>query len=148
MRLCYLLLSPTFGMHQYTADLANRAVERHEVHLISSSRLPRDRYSPQIRLHTPTAFHNTGLSPQIMRLDWLQAVRRQLREIAPDIVHFTGPHLWNGLLLAELRRQGVRTIHTIHDLDPHLGRPLGRLLGLWNRSIIQIADIILTHGRQ
>ena len=24
MRICYVLLSPTFGMHQYTADLANR----------------------------------------------------------------------------------------------------------------------------
>jgi hypothetical protein len=25
MNLTYVLLSPTFGMHQYTADLANRA---------------------------------------------------------------------------------------------------------------------------
>ena len=27
MRLTYVLLSPTFGMHQYTADLANRAAQ-------------------------------------------------------------------------------------------------------------------------
>lgn len=24
MRICYVLLSPTFGLHQYTADLTNR----------------------------------------------------------------------------------------------------------------------------
>ena len=28
MRVCYVLLSPTFGMHQYTADLANRMAAR------------------------------------------------------------------------------------------------------------------------
>jgi hypothetical protein len=27
MRLVYALLSPTFGMHQYTADLANRMAQ-------------------------------------------------------------------------------------------------------------------------
>ncbi|MBC8262802.1 MAG: hypothetical protein H8E47_01575 [Anaerolineales bacterium] len=27
MRLVYVLLSPTFGMHQYTADLAKRMVD-------------------------------------------------------------------------------------------------------------------------
>jgi glycosyltransferase involved in cell wall biosynthesis len=148
MRLCYILLSPTFGMHQYTADLANRMAAIHDVHLVSSSRLPRDRYSPQVRIHTPAAFANTGLSPQIARLDWLRAVRQLLREIAPDAVHFTGPHLWNGPLMKWLRRRGVRIIHTIHDLDAHTGRPLGRLLGLWNRSIMAQADIVLVHGRQ
>ena len=33
--LCYILLSSTFGMHQYTADYANRmAAAGHDVHLI------------------------------------------------------------------------------------------------------------------
>ena len=31
MQLTYILLSPTFGMHQYTADLANRAAQLEQV---------------------------------------------------------------------------------------------------------------------
>jgi hypothetical protein len=49
MRLLYLLLSPTFGMHQYTADLANRAgagaFGALDAHLFSVTTLARDRYA-------------------------------------------------------------------------------------------------------
>ena len=46
-RICYVLLSPTLGMHQYTADLANRMVRAdHDVSLVTTSHYPRDRYLP------------------------------------------------------------------------------------------------------
>jgi glycosyltransferase involved in cell wall biosynthesis len=147
MRLCYILLSPTFGMHQYTADLANRMATEHEVHLLTSRHAPGDRYGPAVTLHRPVAFHNTGLSPQTLRLDRLLTVWRLLRRLQPDVVHFTGPHLWNGLLATWLRRRGVHVIHTIHDLNAHAGRPLGSLLGLWNRSVMAQVDTVLVHGR-
>ena len=36
MRICYVLLSPSFGMHQYIADLANRMAQAgHEAHLVT-----------------------------------------------------------------------------------------------------------------
>ena len=50
MRICYVLLSPTFGMHQYTADLANRMIlngldaqspAAHEVFLVTTDNYPR-----------------------------------------------------------------------------------------------------------
>ena len=42
MRICYVVLSPTFGMHQYTADPANRmAAAGHELHLVTTTRAPR-----------------------------------------------------------------------------------------------------------
>lgn len=148
MRLCYILLSPTFGMHQYTADLANRMASRHQVHLVASAHAPRDRYAPAITIHSPVSFSNTGLSPRTLRLDQLGRLRRLLAQLQPDVVHFTGPHLWNGPLAGWLRRRGVRVIHTIHDLAPHAGRRLGSLLGLWNRSVMARVDVVLVHGRR
>jgi hypothetical protein len=37
MRFCYILLSPTSGMHQYTDDLANHITQAgHQVSLVTS----------------------------------------------------------------------------------------------------------------
>jgi glycosyltransferase involved in cell wall biosynthesis len=96
MRLIYVLLSSTFGMHQYTADLANRMAdcrfgisvfpignsqsairpapvpERSRdnpgVVLITTTSCPRDRYSPAVRIETPIAARGTGFSRE--GLDW------------------------------------------------------------------------------
>jgi glycosyltransferase involved in cell wall biosynthesis len=82
MNITYVLLSPTFGMHQYTADLANRAVvgtferchveplqpgdapapQRANVALVTTATLPRDRYSPAVTIHTPVTTQGTGFS--------------------------------------------------------------------------------------
>jgi glycosyltransferase involved in cell wall biosynthesis len=148
MRICYILLSPTFGMHQYTADLANRMSTHHQVDLVTSRHAPGDRYAPAVTIHRPVNFTNTGLSPRTLRLDRLLQVWRLLRRLRPDVVHFTGPHLWNGPLATWLRRRGVRVIHTIHDLDAHAGRPLGSLLGLWNRSVMARVDVVVVHGQR
>jgi glycosyltransferase involved in cell wall biosynthesis len=151
MRICYVLLSPTFGMHQYTADLANRLVADEawleaEVHLVTTTNLPADRYAPAVRIHTPLTTQNTGLSLDSLRLDKLARVKTTLRELRPDLVHFTGPHLWNVRLLRWLRRQGIPTIHTLHDLDPHAGGAYGWFLPRWNSEVIKAADQLLVHG--
>ncbi len=175
MRIIYLLLSPTFGMHQYTADLANRmAAAGHDVHLVTTTHAPRDRYSPQVQIHTPLSARTTGFAPE--GLD-LPALRRVLHALTPSplspslplpspltpslplplspspppplppLVHITGVHLWNPALLRSLRRRGVPTVHTLHDLDPHLGVRFGRLIRLWNRAVLANADQILVHGQ-
>lgn len=85
LNLTYILLSPTFGMHQYTADLANRAAQwsgvrgqesggrgqeaddladSHSVRLITTATLPRDRYSPAVQIITPLTTYGTGFSLQ------------------------------------------------------------------------------------
>ena len=64
MRLCYVLLSPTWGMHQYTACIANvMARDGHDVHLVTTSRAPVDRYAPGITIHMPVDTKNSGFSP-------------------------------------------------------------------------------------
>jgi len=153
MRICYLLLSPTFGMHQYTADLANRMVENHhpegvDVHLVTTKGYMADRYSPAVQVHTPIRSKNTGLAWSSLNPAGLRQVQRRIHQLRPDIVHFSGPHLGNILLLAALRRTGIPTIHTIHDLDPHAGTGFGALLPLWNQQVLRLADIILVHGQR
>jgi glycosyltransferase involved in cell wall biosynthesis len=148
MRLTYLLLSPTFGMHQYTADLANRMAEHFDVSLVTVAGCPPDRYGPAVAVHTPVALSNTGLSPEGLRFGRLAQVKKALAGTRPDVVHITGPHLWNLPLLRWLRGQGLPVVHTIHDLDPHHGASYGRLLHLWNWAVIRWADHLLVHGQK
>lgn len=84
MRLIYLVLSPTFGMHQYTADLANRLAAEPglEVHLVTTATLPRDRYNPAVRIHTPVATRTTGFAPEGLDLPALRRVLKTVDQIA------------------------------------------------------------------
>lgn len=146
MKICYVLLSPTFGMHQYTGDLADRALTAgHDVTLVTTCGVPADRYAEQVRTVMPAATRSTGVELYTFRADVLSRVGRVALDSRPDVVHFTGPHLWNPWLLGRLRRAGVRTIHSLHDLDPHTGT--SRLLHLWNRAIISRSDHLLVHGQ-
>ena len=147
MRLVYVLLSPTFGMHQYTADLANRAVALgHEVHLVSTTRLPRDRYAPAVELYTPIDTRTTGFSCDGLRPPAIRRVSATIEALRPDVVHFSGPHLWNVPLVRSLVRRAVPVVHTLHDLDPHSGTAYGSLLHLWNGLILRSGAHILVHA--
>ena len=148
MRVCYLLLSPTFGMHQYTADYANRMVQAgHEVVLVTTEHFPGHRYLPGVQISTPVASRNTGFSPAGLRVWMARRAIDAVLEQKPDIVHITGPHLWNILVLRALRKAGIPTVHTLHDLDPHPGSAYGPLLYLWNRAVLRNAGHILVHGQ-
>jgi len=149
VRICYLLLSPTWGMHQYTADLANRrCAAGDDVHVVTTSLAPRDRYAPGVGFHAPAALAGTGFSAQgVLRLPILRRVEREILAERPDVVHFTGPHLWNPVLIERLHARGVRVVHTLHDLHPHLGAVYGHLLYLWNGRVERLSDHLLVHGR-
>ena len=155
MRVCYVALSPTFGMQQYTADLANQmagafageCAQAWPVTVISNHRIPRNRYAPQVDVHPIVEIAGTGLQRTNVSLRGFERVYHAIRAARPDVVHFTGPHVWNAALLLRLKQAGIKTIHTIHDLDPHSGAGYGRLLYLWNNSILRWADHILVHGQ-
>ncbi len=146
MRIVYALLSPTFGMHQYTADIANRAAAYHEVHLVTTRHHPPHRYTPAVTVHTPIDSRNTGFSLHAFKPAAIRNSQLAILNLHPDIVHFTGPHLWNLPLILALRRAGIPVIHTLHDLDPHPGSPYGPLLHLWNHQVLHTADHILIHA--
>ena len=148
MRICYVLLSPTFGMHQYTADLANRMAQAgHAVHLVTTKRAPRDRYAPGLSIYTPVETTSTGLSWEVLGIPAFRRALKAISQVEPDVIHFTGPHLWNVFLVRALKAQNTPICHTIHDLHPHAGAFYGRLLYLWNLSVRRNIDHILVHGQ-
>jgi starch synthase len=135
-------------MHQYTSHYANLMADDNDVFLVTTAGYPEDRYSPEIAVQTPIVTGDTGLSLAGLSNVRLAAVRSALEELQPDIVHITGPYLWNILIIRWLRRKGIPSIHTIHDLDPHAGAGYGNLLHLWNRLITNSVDKILVHGER
>jgi len=152
VRLCYVLLSPTFGMHQYTSDLANRLAQVRlpdpvDVHLVTTAQAPRDRYSAAVQIHTPVDTTSTGFSAEALRTAQCSWALAAIEELEPDVVHFAGPHVWNGWLMRALSARGIPVVHTLHDLDPHQGAVYGLLVRLWNRSIIRASDHLLVHGQ-
>jgi starch synthase len=149
MRICYVLLSPTFGMHQYTADLVNRMVRAgHDVSLVTTRHYPPDRYLPEVSVRTPVEAQDTGFSAEALRFSGARDAQAEIGALLPDVVHITGPHAWNVTLLWMLRQATIPVVHSLHDLEPHSGSPYGRLLHLWNQGIIRQADQILVHGQR
>ena len=163
MSLTYVLLSPTFGMHQYTADLANRTVRGdgaegpaggQAVRVVTTASAPQDRYRPEVVLRMPVRTKGTGFSGEGLDVNVYRRAQAEIVQNASDcrdsraaVVHFTGVHLWNVGLVCGLRRRGVRVIHTLHDLAPHSGVHRGALIRLWNRLIIASGAEILVHGQ-
>ncbi len=149
MRICYVVLSPTFGMQQYAADLANgRALDADtQVEVVTVRTAKLDRFSPKVKVHAVANVRGTGLKAgNFNPAGWLK-VYRTIVNLRPDVVHFTGPHLWNPVLMVALRRAGLPIVHTLHDLDPHSGAGYGKLLYAWNNSIKRLADQVLVHGQ-
>jgi glycosyltransferase involved in cell wall biosynthesis len=154
VRLSYVALSPTFGMNQYAADLANceglptePGKAALQVCAITNRAAPPDRFGPQVDLQPVVEVQGTGLKPGNFNPVALRKVYQAIIHSKPDVVHFTGPHIWNPILLWLMRRAKIPTIHTIHDLDPHSGSSYGRLLYVWNDSIKRLADHILVHSQ-
>lgn len=136
-------------MHQYTADMANRmARSGYDVHLVTTSTAPTDRYASAVHIHTPVQLETTGFSSEGLHVEALGKLEQAIRETAPDVVHFTGPHLWNTILVRNLTSSGLPVVHTLHDLDPHSGSRLGMMLRMWNWLILRSANHILVHGKR
>lgn len=148
-RLVYVLLSPTFGMHQYTADLANQLADDpgYDVHLVTTCTLPIDRYSPQVHIHTPITARTTGFAPEGLNIAQVRRAATAIVALQPDVVHLTGVHLWNVPLVRWLTSRRIVCIHTLHDLDPHVGVRFGRFIRLWNRLILSSTSHILVHAQ-
>jgi len=148
VRICYALLSPTFGMHQYTADLAaTLARAGHAVQLATTDRYPADRYDPAMPVICPSPAQDTGYSLDAARPGACAHIVRAIEALQPDVVHFTGPHIWNVAVMRGLARRGIPLVHTLHDLDPHAGGAYGRLVQQWNRAVLRWSDHILVHGK-
>ncbi|MCB0045460.1 MAG: glycosyltransferase family 4 protein [Caldilineaceae bacterium] len=147
MRITYVLLSPTYGMHLYTADLAADMLRiGHTVHLVTTATAPLHCYPPAVDVSTPVTTNGTGFAPEGLNPVSVREVYRAVVAGRPDVVHVTGVHLWNISLLDLLHRRNILVVHTLHDLDPHMGVRFARLIRFWNRLVLHRADHILVHG--
>ena len=157
MRIVYVLLSPAFGMHQYTADLCNRMARAGDdgglaklvdVHLVTTaSDFLNDRYASEITVHTLGKSSSTGFSSSSLNLRSMSDMLRALLDLSPDLIHFTGPHIWNLYLMRALSTRGIPVVQTLHSLDPHHGARFGPFLRLWNQRVMRSANHILVHGQ-
>jgi len=135
-------------MHQYTADLANRLAEfGHDIHLVTTSEAPLDRYTASVNVHVPVDASDTGFSLESLQFAGLRAASEAILDLKPDLVHFSGPHAWNLPIIRKLKSEQLPVLHTLHDLDPHSGSGYGVLLRMWNQHVIRTADHILVHGQ-
>ncbi len=147
MRLCYVVLSPTFGVHLLAAELTYcMAQAGHEVHLVTTTRVPRDLYRDTVKVHTPVTLNNTGFSREALGWRNLWRVYATIDSLDADVIHFTGPHLWNAVLVKALAQKRGGVVHTLHDLDPHVGTRYGFLVRIWNQLILRWSNHIVVHG--
>jgi len=158
----FVLLSPTYGMHLYTADLARTAAREGKriaacggdeegrpagVRVVTTTTAPRGMYGDGVEVVTPVTTHGTGFAAEGMNLAAYRHLQSSIFLLPSSIFHFTGVHLWNAGLVHALRRRGVRVVHTLHDLAPHSGVRHGGLIPLWNRIVIGSGAEILVHGK-
>ena len=170
----FVLLSPTYGMHLYTADLARTItgcrlkvegcglgvegcrlkvaggrlqVEGSGVRVVTTTTAPVGVYGDGVEVLTPVTTHGTGFAREGMNLAAYRDLQSSIFNLQPSTVHFTGVHLWNAPLVHALRRRGARVVHTLHDLAPHSGVRHGGLIRLWNRLVIGSGAEILVHGK-
>ncbi len=147
LSIAYLLLSRTYGMHLYTADLAQAVLEAGgDVHLVTVAGYPAHVYDPRVQVHAIWPGEGRTMSAGPLLQGGVERVVRQVRQISSDIAHFTGPQLLAPLIARRLRASGIPVVYSLHDLDPHPGAVYGRALHLWNRGVIAHADRILVHA--
>jgi len=147
--LTYLLLSRTYAMHLYTADLARAVLDAGgAAHLVTVAGYPAHLYDPRVQVHTVWPAGMGTMSPRPLLRGAIGRVVEAVRVLGPDVVHITGPQLLTPLVASRLGGLGVPIVHTLHDLDPHPGAVYGRLLHLWNRAVMSSADRVLVHARR
>jgi alpha-maltose-1-phosphate synthase len=149
LNVTFALLSPTFGMHQYTAHLADRAARElgRKPLVVTTSAAPIERYGREAKVVAAVACRTTGFAGEgLDRRAYRHALHALLDAARDGPVHFTGVHLWNVALVRGLRRNGVPVIHTLHDLAPHSDARCAALIRLWNRLLIASGVTLLVHG--
>ncbi len=147
MRIVYVVLSPTFGMYQVAADLANRLHRDHEVHVIAAQAAPADRFAPPVPIHRLTRAGNSGMELGSLNGLRLANVLRTATALRPDLVHVVAPHVWNLPLVLWLRWRRIPVVYTLHDLDPHHGTAFSSLMRLFNSRIVHLVDHLFVYGQ-
>jgi len=147
MNVVLIGLSPSIGMQFYSAGIANALVSgsEHKVWVIGSAALRRNAFDRRVKLLPAHSFSGTGLSSSALNLPKFYRLLKQINDIGPSLVHFTGPHLWN-LPIALCLQRRYSLVLTQHDAITHEGAKGERLKGLYRRATMQAVDCVVVHG--
>jgi len=143
-RLRVALISYNFG--EYCVHLASALAEHADVLLIIPDRLVEPhlaKLNTSVRLFS---FSHPRLRHLVRQFLAIRKIIREIREFAPDVIHYQGAHLWFDLALPFLRRYPL--VFTIHDFQPHPGDRLSRKTPLWVEMFARRrADELIVHSQ-
>jgi glycosyltransferase involved in cell wall biosynthesis len=144
-RLRVALISHDFG--EYIIRLASALAEHAEILLAAPERMIHPHLGKLNHAVRLFSFRNPRLRQPIKQLATIRKLFREIREFAPDVIHYQGTHLWFDLALPFLRRYPL--VFTIHDFEPHPGDRLSQKTPLWIEMFARRqADELIVHSRQ
>jgi glycosyltransferase involved in cell wall biosynthesis len=148
MKAVLVALSPSIGMQFYTAAVANALVRNgnHAVFVIGSAALRKNAFERDVTLLPAHVFSGTGVSTLSLNPFSFRRLLREIGDITPSVVHFTGPHLWNWPLALCLREQ-CPIVLTQHDAATHEGARGEWLKGVYRRAMIHSVDCVIVHSK-
>lgn len=148
MKAVLLALSPSIGMQFYTAGVANALATagHHDVWVIGSAALRKNAFHSNVNLLSTYSFSSTGLSASALNPVRFCRLLKLMDDIAPSVVHFTGPHTWVWPLALCLGRKHP-LILTQHDATTHYGARGEWLKQVHRKAVVEAADCVVLHSR-
>lgn len=139
------LVSHDFG--EYCVCLASALAKRSKVLLV----IPENMVGPHVaKLSdqvTLISFRNPRLRQPIRQFATIRRLLKQIKDFAPDVIHYQGTHLWFDLAFPLLRRYA--RVFTIHDFKPHPGDRLSQKTPFWVEMFARRhADEFIVHSQQ
>lgn len=139
------LISHDFG--EYIIRLASALAEHAEVLLAAPEPIIQPHLGKLNHAVRLFSFRNPRLRQPIKQLATIRELFREIREFAPDVIHYQGTHFWFDLALPFLGRYPL--VFTIHDFQPHPGDRLSQKTPLCVEMFARRqADELIVHSRQ
>jgi alpha-maltose-1-phosphate synthase len=150
MKILFIQIENTGGIHLYTARLANALSKTQDVHFLLGKRLMnKNYYSANIKFHfiySPQSYLKMfflTLNP----FTYLKIIKT-ITDIKPDIIHVAVPFLWVALILPFLRKYPI--VVTEHEPTLHFGTlavvKLYMNMSIWLTR--KFADAVIVHGKR
>ncbi|GAS99628.1 group 1 glycosyl transferase [Mycolicibacterium canariasense] len=139
---------PTMQKYLYTAS-AELAFLGHDVWTVGSTNVRSgDALGPRnVTVDTPPT-PRPSVSSFWSSKKSLDTVRALIQRVRPDVIHFVNKHVWNYLLLRQVRRKGIQTkwVHTFHDPIGHEGDSVRQGVVAYHKVIQRHLDAIVVHS--
>lgn len=147
MRVVLIELSPSIGMQFYTVGIANALVSEGEaeVWVIGAAALRGNAFDRRVKLLPVHLFSGTGLSSAALDPFGFRCLLKRVADLHPDVVHITGPHLWD-LPIALCLRGRYPLAYTQHDATTHKGARGEWFKSLYRRAMLRAVDCVVVHS--